>query len=457
MEPVIEQPADLLAKYDVPSPRYTSYPTVPYWDNAPIAEEQWMEHVLGAFRATNGSEGLSLYLHLPFCEKLCTYCGCNKRITKNHAVEEPYISALLKEWRRYLDRFGERPRIAELHLGGGTPTFFGPQNLARLLDGILKDAVITSDHAFSVEVHPNYTTAEHLQVMFDRGFRRISVGIQDLDRKVQFVINRLQSFERTKQTFDEARAIGYTSINADIIYGLPLQTLESVRYTIEKVNELRPERIAFYSYAHVPWKSKAQRRYTEADLPSGGMKRELYELGCKMLVEAGYVPIGMDHFALPGDELLSAVENGTLHRNFMGYTPRHTRLLIGLGASSISDTGTAFLQNVKEVEAYEEQIAADRLPILKGHVLTDEDRVLRKHIQRIMCNGRTQWCDAEYPYLIDALDRLVPLVQDGLVRISDRSIEVRPAGEPFVRNIAMCLDARLWRDRPATQLFSRSI
>lgn len=449
--------ADLLKKYDVPSPRYTSYPTVPYWDDAPILTERWENHVRDAFQRTNSSEGISLYLHLPFCEKLCTYCGCNKRITMDHRVEEPYITTILKEWDHYLGLFNERPRIAELHLGGGTPTFFSAGNLDHLLTVLLEGSDRTQEAVFSVEVHPNATNAEQLQVMFDHGFRRISVGIQDFAPNVQFVINRMQSFERTKETFDAARKIGYTSINADLIYGLPLQTSKNVHDTIEKVKELRPERIAFYSYAHVPWKSKAQRRYTEADLPSGEVKRGLYELGCSLLEEAGYVQIGMDHFALPGDELFTAAGNGTMHRNFMGYTPRHTELLIGLGASSISDTGTAFMQNVKEVEEYEELVMNGSVPIFKGHELTEEDRFFRVHIQNLMCRDRTEWTPSDRDRFSESLDRLEQLVEDGLAEIGEDHIQVLPAGKPFVRNIAMCLDARLWANAPATQVFSRSI
>ncbi|ARS34515.1 oxygen-independent coproporphyrinogen III oxidase [Pontibacter actiniarum] len=450
-------PAELLAKYDVPSPRYTSYPTVPYWDEKPLLQTQWLQHVQQAFRKTNSTEGISLYLHLPFCEQLCTYCGCNKRITKNHAVEEPYLQALLQEWEQYLAVFDEKPRITELHLGGGTPTFFSAQNLKKLLEGLLEKAEVTPEAEFSVEVHPNATNAEQLQVLYDLGFRRLSVGIQDFDPRVQFVINRIQTFEQTKEIFDAARAMGYTSINADIIYGLPHQSADCVRHTIERVKELHPERIAFYSYAHVPWKSKAQRRYSEADLPAPAEKRGLYELGRTLLQEAGYVEIGLDHFALPEDELYVASVQGNLHRNFMGYTPRHTELLIGLGASSISDTGTAFMQNIKEVEAYEEVVFTGILPLLKGHELTGEDLRIRRHILNLMCRLATSWPGEEQEYLNQALVRLQPLAADGLVTYDSNHIQVLEEGRPFLRNVAMCLDLRLWADKPTTPVFSRSV
>lgn len=457
LAPVVSSPASLLAKYDVPSPRYTSYPTVPFWDEKPLTQERWLLHVQQTFNKTNASEGISLYLHLPFCEQLCTYCGCNKRITKNHAVEEPYLQAVLKEWEQYLAVFSGKPRITELHLGGGTPTFFSAANLRKLLEALLEKAEIAPQAEFSVEVHPNATSAEQLQVLFDLGFRRLSVGIQDFDPRVQFVINRIQTFEQTKAIFDAARAIGYTSINGDIIYGLPHQTADSVRLTIEQVKKLRPERIAFYSYAHVPWKSKAQRRYAEADLPEPAAKRGLYELGRNLLEEAGYVEIGLDHFALPEDELYIAAQQGTLHRNFMGYTPRPTALLIGLGCSSISDTGTAFMQNLKEVEEYAEVLNSERLPLFKGHELSTEDLIIRKHVLNIMCRLHTEWSQEELAYVADALVRLQPLAEDGLVDFSSQHLQVLPAGRPFLRNIAMCFDARLWQAKPATPVFSRSV
>ncbi|MCC9135037.1 oxygen-independent coproporphyrinogen III oxidase [Pontibacter silvestris] len=455
--PVTSTPAELLAKYDVPSPRYTSYPTVPFWDDKPLTQERWLRHVKHCFQKTNQKEGISLYLHLPFCEQLCTYCGCNKRITKNHTVEEPYIEALLQEWDIYLASFGNIPRITELHLGGGTPTFFSATNLKKLLEKLLEKAELTPEASLSMEVHPNATNNEQLQVLYDLGFRRLSVGIQDFDPCVQFIINRIQTFEQTKAVFDAARAIGYTSINADIIYGLPQQTSECVSQTIALVKQLHPERIAFYSYAHTPWKSKGQRRYNENDLPSPAEKRGLYELGRNLLEEAGYVEIGLDHFALPEDELCLAVKRGTLHRNFMGYTPQRTELLIGLGASSISDTGTAFMQNIKEVEAYEAAVLAGQLPLFKGHELNSEDWVIRQHILNLMCRMETTWSFQNQSFFTDALVRLQPLAEDGLVEYSQKHVRVLPAGRPFLRNIAMCFDTKLWNAKPATPVFSKSV
>lgn len=446
----------LIDKYHVPAPRYTSYPTVPYWHNIPPTIDEWIESVKLSFKQSNKSEGISLYVHLPFCENLCTYCGCNTRITKNHQVEDPYIAAVLKEWTLYCDLLDEKPLIKEIHLGGGTPTFFSPQNLQKLIMGLLEKAEVHENAEFSFEGHPNNTTREHLQTLYNLGFRRVSLGIQDFDRKVQFVINRMQSFEQVKLVTDQAREIGYTSVNFDLIYGLPLQTAAGLEETVRKVNSLLPDRIAFYSYAHVPWVKPGQRRYTEDHLPSVALKQELYELGRKMFIETGYEEIGMDHFALKSDSLFKAEQTGKLHRNFMGYTHHYTQVMLSLGVSSISDTWFAFAQNVKKVEEYLDLVNKGILPIFKGHVLTDHDLIIRKHILNLMCTGTTSWeqsseqCEA----LSEGLERVQELVKDGLAEMTAHSLTVSPDGKRFLRNICMALDARLYANQPSTQLFS---
>lgn len=448
----------LIGKYNVPGPRYTSYPTVPYWENN-LAEETWKEQVQDAFRQTNDSEGISLYIHLPFCESLCTYCGCNTRITVNHSVERPYIDALLKEWAMYLDIFQETPRIKELHLGGGTPTFFSPENLAALLEGIISSGHLLKDSQLSFEAHPNNTTKQHLETLYAAGFRRLSLGVQDFDPRVQKAIHRLQSFEQVKNITELAREIGYTSVNYDLIYGLPFQTIESITDTIDKVKLLRPDRIAFYSYAHVPWIKPAQRGYSDSDLPEPSMKRKLYETGREMLEWAGYLEIGMDHFALPTDSLFKAAATGKLHRNFMGYTSDKTRLLVGLGVSSISDSWTAFAQNVKSVEGYLEKVNAGELPVFRGHLLTAEDLVLRQHILNIICKGKTCWKreDEQCNSLYSALEQLEELELDKLVNIVPFNLEVTTTGKNFIRNICMAFDARLYKSQPQTHLFSQTV
>ncbi len=449
----------LTGKYNVAVPRYTSYPTMPYWDANTFSVKSWTDSVKRSFDESNETSGISLYIHLPFCESLCTYCGCNTRITRNHSVEEPYIEGVLKEWKLYCSIFPDVPVIRELHLGGGTPTFFSAENLHKLIDGLLEDVHIHEKAEFSFEAHPANTTVGHLQTLYDLGFRRLSLGIQDFDPKVQFIINRQQTFEQVLDVTLQARRIGYTSVNYDLIYGLPLQNLEGLINTMNIVSTLKPDRIAFYSYAHVPWVKPGQRRFTEADLPDTDLKVKLHEVGRSLLNRYGYQEIGMDHFALPGDELLEAARSGGLHRNFMGYTQQHTQLLVGLGVSSISDSWYGFAQNVKTVEEYLALTSAGEFALMKGHLLNDEDLLLRRHILDIMCKNKTQWTQRpeSSKVLAGALVRLQELEDDGLIALSATGLTVTPIGNSFLRNICACLDARLWAAQPTTQLFSMAV
>jgi oxygen-independent coproporphyrinogen-3 oxidase len=450
---------NLIRKYNVAGPRYTSYPTVPYWDTVPPSTEQWKQSVKKSFDETNNKDGISLYIHLPFCESLCTYCGCNTRITVNHNVESPYIDALLKEWKMYLEVFEHKPRIKEIHLGGGTPTFFSPQNLVKLVNGILSYADVCDNAEFSFEAHPNNTTKAHLEALYSVGFRRLSLGIQDFDPQVQQIVNRIQPFEKVEKVVNEARAIGYTSINFDLIYGLPLQTRKSVVDTINKVNLLRPDRIAFYSYAHIPWIKPGQRKFTENDLPVDEEKRALYEIGKEMFSDNGYEEIGMDHFSLKSDTLYIAAQEGRLHRNFMGYTHSYTQLMIGLGVSSISDTWYAFAQNVKKVEDYYELINRGSLPIFKGHMLNNEDLILRRHILNCICKFETSWNipELQTSWIDEAKIRLRELEKDNLIELSPFNLKIKTSARPFVRNICMAFDARLAHNIPKTTLFSSTV
>ncbi len=449
---------NLVSKYNVPVPRYTSYPTVPFWDHTPT-EGEWLEIVSNTFQKTNSKNGISLYIHLPFCESLCTYCACNTRITVNHAVEIPYINALIKEWKIYLSNFNEKPVIRELHLGGGTPTFFSAENLDKLLSEILKDTNHNNESEFSFEGHPSNTTKQHLETLFKFGFKRISLGIQDYDEKVQDAINRFQSPTEVEEVVKHARLTGYTSINFDLVYGLPFQNENGFRETINKVLEVKPDRIALYSYAHVPWLKPGQRKFTEKDLPVDEVKQNLYKIGKELFLKAGYKEVGMDHFALENDLLFTSAKNGTLHRNFMGYTPHHTELLIGLGASSISDAWGGFIQNIKTVEEYQKTIDNGHLAIFKGHILTEEDTTIRKHILNLMCNGYTSWqskedkCDELY----FVLDRLKLLKKDGLVELSSNEVKITETGKTFLRNICLCFDARYWAKTPEAKIFSSAI
>jgi len=451
---------DLLFKYNTPGPRYTSYPTVPYWQKTPPAEQKWKELASEAFSISNQKEGISLYIHLPFCESLCTYCGCNTRITINHKVEETYITAVLKEWALYHSIFGEtKPVIREIHLGGGTPTFFSPENLTRLIDGLLEKSDVHAKAQFSFEAHPGNTTDAHLEALYAVGFRRISIGIQDFNPLVLAAINRHQTSEQVNHLTKKAREIGYTSVNFDIVYGLPFQKVCTMMETIMRVVQLRPDRIAFYSYAHIPWIKPGQRRYTESDLPDPDKKMAIYETGRNALEISGYHDIGMDHFSLETDELYKAQLDGRLHRNFMGYTDTHTQLLIGLGASSISDSWTGYVQNEKNVEDYYKQINAGHLAVFKGHELTTEDLILRKHILRIMTQFETTWTreDEVCDELYKAIERLSEMQFDDLVTIEPYHLRVTDAGKAFVRNVCMAFDAKLCADLPVGSLFSQTV
>ncbi len=452
--------APLIQKYNIPGPRYTSYPTVPYWDAEGISKTIWIESMLTAFNESNASEGISIYIHLPFCENLCTFCGCHKRITKRHEVEEPYIETLLKEWRIYCELFDQRPRIKELHLGGGTPTFFSPMQLKKMMEGILALADTCETFEFSFEGHPNNTTRDHLQTLYDLGYRRVSYGVQDYDPVVQKTINRIQPFEKVEEATRMAREIGYTSISHDLVFGLPHQSLASIVTTIEKTKELQPDRIAFYSYAHVPWiKGLGQRGYDENDLPSPENKRILYEEGKRLLNQMGYVEIGMDHFALESDNLHEAMVNKTLHRNFMGYTAGKTKLMIGLGMSSISDSWYSFAQNVKTVEEYQDLVNEGEIPLLRGHHLTPEDLIIREHILNIMCHFETDWKEdrLKFPELSESIERLREMETDGLVAFTETGIMLPESARPFVRNVCMAFDLRLLRNTPSTRVFSMTI
>jgi oxygen-independent coproporphyrinogen-3 oxidase len=449
---------DLLQKYNVPVPRYTSYPTVPYWKDA-IDSDQWKANFSKQFNLHNHKDGISLYIHLPFCESLCTYCGCNKKITTNHAVEDEYIPAILKEWDMYLALMGEAPLIRELHIGGGTPTFFSPQNLEKLVGSILAKAIISEQHDFSIEGHPNNTTNEHLQVLYKLGFRRVSYGVQDNDAEVQRIINRIQPFENVKRATETARETGFSSVNFDLIYGLPRQTVQSIRNTINQSISLKPDRVAFYSYAHVPWTSRGQRLFDELDLPDPETKMQLYITGKDLFLQNGYFDIGMDHFALKTDDLYKAHLDGSLHRNFMGYTTQRSALLLGLGVSSISDTGNAYGQNRKTLHDYYEQINKGELTIQKGYFLNSEDVIFKRYILDIACRNNAYIHDIESNSIKKyTLPVLKTLQDDGLVQLHNSEVKVTTLGRHFIRNICSAFDLHLQKNLSnKAPLFSKAI
>ena len=450
----------LIHKYNIPGPRYTSYPTVPYWDETSFTANKWKSTLKKSFIESNEKEGISLYIHLPFCESLCTFCACHKHITKRHDVEDDYISTVLKEWDLYLELLEEKPKIKELHLGGGTPTFFSPDNLKFLLENIFNKSIIAENPEFSIEGHPNNTTREHMQMLYDLGFRRISFGVQDYDPKVQQAINRIQPFENVKDVTEIAREIGYESISHDLVFGLPFQDLMAMTETIEKTRQLNPDRIAFYSYAHVPWiKGVGQRGFDENDLPTPDKKRELYETGKELFEEMGYVEIGMDHFALTTDSLYKAAQNHEMHRNFMGYSSSKTQVMIGLGMSAISDSWYSFAQNVKSVKEYQQLVNQGEIPVFRGHILNEEDLKIRRHILNLMCQLETSFDNEKLQFaeLEETRERLQEMEADGLLQWENNKLQVTDAGRIFVRNICMTFDLRMLRNKPETRIFSMTV
>jgi oxygen-independent coproporphyrinogen-3 oxidase len=448
---------DLSIKYNKAIPRYTSYPTVPHWKLQNPNQIEWLKEVKSIY-FTQKEKSISLYIHLPFCESLCTYCGCNKRITKNHNVEEHYIDALLAEWDIYIKALREKPIIRNIHLGGGTPTFFSSENLHKLLLSILETIEIHPQKAFSFEGHPNNTTYEQLKALAYLGFDRVSYGVQDFNLQVQKAIHRIQPIENVRKTTIWARELGYQSVNYDLIYGLPFQTLVNIEENIEKLREFKPERIALYSYAHVPWKSKGQRGYGDDDLPKPEEKLAMYLRAKQMLNEMGYHNIGMDHFALAKDELTVAKEKGYLNRNFMGYTTDQNQMMIGLGCSAISCTGTAFVQNEKVVEKYQSSVLNEELPLIIGHYLTTEEITSAKLINQLICNGKADFSVSTLSMQLfeEAKTDLEEMQNDGLLETEEYYIKVTEKGMLFVRNICSLFDPKL-KEKSNKPQFSQSI
>lgn len=400
----------------------------------------------------------SMYIHIPFCETLCTFCGCNTSITKDHKREEPYLQLLLNELDAYLKAVPEmrnRP-LRQLHFGGGSPTFFSASNLKKLVEEIYSRVTIDKESfEGSIEVDPRRTTRDQLVELRQLGFSRVSLGVQDFNPEVQRLINRIQPREMTEQISQESRELGYTSVNFDLIYGLPKQTDESIREMAELTVKLRPDRIALYSFALVPWIKPAQRLFKDEELPVGEEKRRLYEIAREILQNAGYREIGMDHFALPTDALSQAEREGTLHRNFMGYTEHRTDVLLGLGVSSISEAPGCFHQNEKALPIYERRVQAGEVPTLRGHILSEIDRKRREQILQFM----TQW-EVELESDEQAEDTkkfLESLIKDHLVRVENRKLILTDEGRPFLRNACMALDQRLREKAPQTQVFSQSM
>ena len=445
--------SDLFKKYDVPGPRYTSYPTVPYWDSTP-ERAAW----LGDLRSAAAKARLhwSLYLHLPYCESRCWFCACNATGTRDHAVEAPYVDALLAEFGMYLESVPElrEAHLKQLHLGGGTPTFFSAENLDRLLSSIRNQVSIEAGLDASIEVNPGLVSSEQLNMLVKHGFRRISFGVQDFDKNVQRAIHRGQSPMATENLLSTVRTAGFESVNFDLIYGLPLQTSTSMAQTAAITVKLRPDRIALYSFALVPWIQPAHRKLAE-NAPGGQEKRKLYEICRETFLSAGYTEIGMDHFALPQDSLAEAAAKGTLHRNFMGYTDYHTTVLLGLGASAISESPGCYHQNEKDVASYQQSIQQGRLPTMRGHVLTDEDKRIRKKILSLMTTFAVEFQNEPCRHEIE--EALKEMLEDGLVEMNGSRLRLSAKGRPFLRNACMAFDLRMRRKEPQRQLFSQTV
>jgi oxygen-independent coproporphyrinogen III oxidase len=447
---------ELLAKYDIPAPRYTSYPTVPYWSVNPTTE-QWLREAKRTFEQKPNAEW-SMYIHIPFCEELCTFCGCNTFITRNHDNELSYTDVLHKEWELYLTHLPElrTAPIRQIHLGGGTPTFFAAENLARLLRPIMEAVNIDPAHfEGSIEVNPRVTNRDHLIALRELGFQRISMGVQDFNPEVQRLVNRIQPYDITRDLTEMSRELGFESVNYDLIYGLPAQTADSFRETAVTTLTLMPDRIALYSFAFVPWIKKSHRLFTEDDLPKGADKRTLYEIAREIFLNAGYMELGLDHFALPNENLYQAHLEGRLHRNFMGYTDMRTDLLLGLGVSSISEAPTCFHQNDKVISSYNKRVLDGKIPTFRGHLLDEEDRRQREQILQFMTQERVMLHDEAQA--ADVRDYLVELLNDGLVTIDGLEMAMTEQGRPFLRNAAMALDMRLRRNQPDTRVFSQAV
>ena len=452
----------LVEKYDRPGPRYTSYPTAPQFHSA-FAMDDYQAAAARSNQAPQ-PKPLSIYIHIPFCKSLCYYCACNKIITqKTHRAVE-YLDYLKREIAMQAALFDKSRTLTQLHLGGGTPTYLTGEQLGELMACLRQHFNLdeSDNHEFSIEVDPRTIDISRIAELRAQGFNRLSFGVQDFDEKVQAAVNRLQSQQQVYDLVAAARAAKFKSVSVDLIYGLPLQTVASFDATLEKIIALRPDRIAAYSYAHLPELVRAQRLIRREDMPPPERKLELLELTIARLTVAGYVYIGMDHFALPDDELVIAREKGTLQRNFQGYSTHAQCDLIGLGVSSIGMVADSYSQNVKELSQYYARIDQGLLPVHRGYRLNDDDRLRREVIVDLMCHGRIDFAKIEAnhgivfrDYFAEALEKLAEPVADGLVQISDTAVILLPQGQLMMRNVAMAFDAYLGGEQKGR--FSRTV
>jgi len=458
---VLDFSLDLLRRYNVQGPRYTSYPTAPMWKED-FGAAVYEELLLSSGRASRPAP-LSLYFHLPFCEKLCYFCGCTVVITgSRHALESPYLESVEREIDWVAERAGRERPVVQLHWGGGTPTYFPPPLLDRLARRIFERFTIAEDAELGVEVDPRVTTRQHLETLARLGFNRLSMGVQDFDPRVQEAINRIQPADDTRRLVDTARELGFPSVNVDLIYGLPFQTPESFSRTIDQVLAIAPDRLAVYSYANVPWMKKHQ-NVLLPHLPDEQTKFRIFRTALERFTEAGFEYIGMDHFARPEDELARARRDRTLHRNFQGYTTKAGTDLFGLGMSAIGSVGDAYVQNRRGLAEYRDAVARDGPATFRGCRLTADDRLRRTVIGNLLCHGVVVKREIEEAfriafddYFADALERLKPCAEDGLVVLSSAEIRATAPGRVFLRNLAMPFDAYLDAET-ASPVFSRTL
>jgi oxygen-independent coproporphyrinogen-3 oxidase len=455
---------EFVARYDVNGPRYTSYPTAPQF-HAGFGEAE----LLAAARRSNDDaipRRLSVYVHVPFCLSPCFYCGCTRVITRDHGKAAIYLEHLYREIELIAPPFDHDRPLVQLHFGGGTPNFLDAKQMDELLDSLSRHFSFSreSEREFGIELDPRHCDADYVRMLAARGFNRVSVGIQDFDPEVQRAVNRIQSVEQTRVVLDTARASGMRSVSVDLIYGLPKQTAEKFAHTLEQVIALRPDRVACYSYAHLPERFKGQRQIKAEDLPDAATKLALLGLTVRMLTEAGYRYVGMDHFALPDDDLVRAQEAGTLQRNFQGYSTHGNCDLIGLGMSSISHIGATYSQNARDLIHYYAALDSGHLPVVRGIALDEDDAIRADAIQQLMCHGQLDITDFETRHRLDfdqyfrvELDRLSALENDGLIDIEPQRLVVRPRGRYLLRVIAMCFDAHLARPGGEEIRYSRAV
>ncbi|GAB4016813.1 MAG: oxygen-independent coproporphyrinogen III oxidase [Bdellovibrio sp.] len=439
---------ELIKKYDRHGPRYTSYPPVPLWSGAPSSQD-WFNHIKQSLDPIRGAD---LYLHIPYCEKLCYYCGCHRVIKKSKNENRRFVNALIREWKLYQQMIPQL-KAHSIHLGGGTPTFLLPDELSELLQALTREYPLELG---SVEVDPRTTSLEHLKVFKQYGLNRLSMGVQDFDPFVQKLINRNQSFELVEKLVQAVRALEFDSLNFDLIYGLPGQTVDGLLASAELVLKLRPDMIAFYSYAHVPWKIANQKLINENLLPAPQEKHRMNTIVREFFLANGYIDIGLDHFALPDSPLGLAKKRNQLLRNFMGHTDKKSNVLIGLGPSSISNSSLSFVQNEKEINSYLEKIESGELPLASGHTHNQIDLEIDRIIQSIMCRGHWNRPKIEMPYQSEIQSELAEMEKDGLIVQMGDEFQVTETGKFFLRNISMIYDVRL-REQKNSQRFSRTI